>query len=180
MDRFYSPSSPEAQSFRRIETDLFWDSEHGSFTETLMGLCAAYMSLSRFIGGQDLYITPRNRSELFYTLRSYMYDALHNLIAHSRSALRTGGYTRACEIASKSIAAMLATAENTAYLLALHSPTRTTTRAKSTERQASEASQLNTVMFVTLYVADRISERASGSKLPNQAHTSFSHQITRV
>ncbi|KAF8484291.1 hypothetical protein JB92DRAFT_1601161 [Gautieria morchelliformis] len=120
MDRFYAPTSPEAQSFHRISTDYFWDSEHASLTETLMGLYASYAALSRYDSGQDLYIPPRNQGELFSTLRSYSFDAIHNLIAQSRSAMQPGGYRRACEIASKSILSVLAVKDHTAHLLELH------------------------------------------------------------
>ncbi|KAF8592339.1 hypothetical protein K439DRAFT_1378361 [Ramaria rubella] len=126
MDRFYAPTSPEALSFHRISTDHFWDSEHASLTETLMGMCASYAALARFISGQDLYMPPRNRRELFSTLRSYSFDALHNLISHSRSAMQPGGYSRACEIASTSISSVLAVEEHTAHLLELHQHIRPT------------------------------------------------------
>ena len=58
-----------------------------------MGLCASYLALARFMSGQDLYIAPRNKSELSNTLRSYSYDALHNLISQSRRELPPGGYS---------------------------------------------------------------------------------------
>lgn len=58
-----------------------------------MGLCASYVALARFISGQDLYISPRNGVELFQSLRSYSFDALHNLISQSRRELPPGGYT---------------------------------------------------------------------------------------
>jgi len=122
LNRFYAPTSPEATSFNRIETDHFWDTEHGSLIEQLMGFCASYMAVKRFISGQDLYIAPRNRKELFNTLRSYSFDALHNLISHSRTALETGGYSRVCEIALNSVSTRLTIDENTSYLLALHKP----------------------------------------------------------
>lgn len=135
MDRFYAPTSPEAVSFRTIKNDAFWD-DNASRT-TLMGLCASYVALTRFIGGQDLYISPRNGVELFQSLRSYSFDALHNLIAQSRRELPPGGYTMACQVAGDSLLAMLATDGNTSYLLGLHPPT-------PTRRSSSSSSQPET------------------------------------
>lgn len=101
-----------------------------------MGLCASYAALARFISGQDLYIPPRSPRELLNTLRSYSFDALHNLISHSRTAMQPGGYSRvrcrglsppsdtdraqACEIASTSLSTVVAAPEHTTYLLELH------------------------------------------------------------
>lgn len=109
-----------------------------------MGLYASYAALSRYDSGQDLYIPPRSQSELFRTLRSYSFDAIHNLISQSRSAMQPGGYSRvrmispcpvriaenyphlqACEIASKSISSVLAVKEHTTHLLELHQRPRT-------------------------------------------------------
>ncbi|KIJ36523.1 hypothetical protein M422DRAFT_261083 [Sphaerobolus stellatus SS14] len=81
------------------------------------------VALPRFMSGQDLYITPRNGVEFYNTLRSYTFDALHNLISQSRRELPVGGYSLACEVASNSILAMLGTDPNTSYLLSLHPPT---------------------------------------------------------
>jgi hypothetical protein len=130
MDRFYAPTSPEAQSFHRIRyvlpsrhrhrlspflqhrpllglgaclahRDVSYSSHMLSrntysvlATPSLMGLYASYAALSRYDSGQDLYISPRSQSELFSTLRSYSFDAIHNLISQSRSAMQPGGYSR--------------------------------------------------------------------------------------
>ncbi|KIJ56670.1 hypothetical protein M422DRAFT_238284 [Sphaerobolus stellatus SS14] len=135
MDRFYAPSSPEATSFRTVKNDGFWD-ESASQT-TLMGLCASYVALARFMSGQDLYIAPRNGVELYNTLRSYTFDALHNLISQSRRELPVGGYSLACEVASNSILAMLGTDSNTSYLLSLHPPTPYSRRGSSSRSSRS-------------------------------------------
>jgi hypothetical protein len=44
---------------------VFWDANIGP---NEIGLCAAYASLARYVKGEDLYIPPRNETELVQIL----------------------------------------------------------------------------------------------------------------
>ncbi|KAJ7498913.1 hypothetical protein FB451DRAFT_15797 [Mycena latifolia] len=90
--------------------------------------CASYRSFQRYLSGEYLIILPRTPRELESILRRYSTDAIHNAIAKSRSTLETGGYSRVCHLAAKSIQEVLNTGDNMAYLLALHAPTDTSPR----------------------------------------------------
>ncbi|KAG5343115.1 hypothetical protein J132_08471 [Termitomyces sp. J132] len=121
MDKFLGPHSPEATAHIHLSENWFsWDSEHPSINETLVAGCASYRAFDRYLGGADLFLHPRNRTELESILKRYSYDVIHNAIARSRSALQPGGYGRVCHLAEKSIREVLNTADNTSYLLALH------------------------------------------------------------
>lgn len=121
MDHFLAPSTPEALAHSHLTENVFnWDTEHLSTDETLLAGCASYQAFNRYLGGTDLFLLPRSRSELESILRRYSYDAIHNAIAKSRSTLERGGYSRACHLAEKSIEGVLNTGDNVETLLALH------------------------------------------------------------
>jgi len=121
MDHFLAPSTPEALAHSHLTENVFnWDTEHPSTDETLLAGCASYQAFNRYLGGTDLFLLPRSRSELESILRRYSYDAIHNAIAKSRSTLQRGGYSRACHLAEKSIESVLSTGDNVETLLALH------------------------------------------------------------
>jgi len=121
MDRFLAPSTPEALAHSHFTENFFyWDLEHPSMDETLLAGCASYQAFNRYLGGTDLFLLPRSRSELESVLRRYSYDAIHNAIAKSRSTLERGGYSRACALAEKSIQGVLDTGDNVETLLTLH------------------------------------------------------------
>lgn len=94
-----------------------WEEEHPSLNEMLIALCASYQALARYISGADIYLMPRSVADLesklcvlclCFTLlrwcadtacctryrRRYAYDAIHNMIAQSKSPLERGGYSR--------------------------------------------------------------------------------------
>lgn len=120
MDRFYSQNTPEYRAHARIRDDALWECEQSSFNETLIALGAAYQALARYIGGADIYLMPRSAAELESKLRRYVYDAVHNTIAQSKSPLEVGGYSRVLSIAEQSIRSVLTTGSNTQDLLNLH------------------------------------------------------------
>ncbi|THV08538.1 hypothetical protein K435DRAFT_708402 [Dendrothele bispora CBS 962.96] len=123
MDKFLAPHSPEAVAHSYFCENYFnWDATQTSFDEALVAGCASYRAFDRYLSGADLFILPRNRSELESILRRYSYDAIHNAIARSRSTLETGGYSRVCHLAEKSIRDVLNTGDNTSVLLSLHCP----------------------------------------------------------
>ncbi|EIW85228.1 hypothetical protein CONPUDRAFT_98095 [Coniophora puteana RWD-64-598 SS2] len=125
MDRFFAPNTTEAMAFNHLSENWFnWDTDHSSFNETLIAGCASYQAFSRYLSGSDIFIFPRSRSELEGVLRRYSYDSIHNSIARSRSTLERGGYSRACHLAEQSIRNVLNQNDNTAALLAMHSPQR--------------------------------------------------------
>ncbi|KIY71418.1 hypothetical protein CYLTODRAFT_418810 [Cylindrobasidium torrendii FP15055 ss-10] len=122
MDRFYNSSSPEFIAYTTLtEHGPTWDSDY-AVDEALLGACVAYMALSRYVSGADLFILPRISSEVHTILRRYTYDAIHNMIAKSRSTLQPGGYSRVCQLADQSVRTMLNRNGNASFLLALHSP----------------------------------------------------------
>jgi hypothetical protein len=41
-----------------------WDAEHPSMDESLLAGCASYQAFNRYLGGMDLFLLPRSRSEL--------------------------------------------------------------------------------------------------------------------
>jgi len=121
MDHFLAPSTPEALAHNHLTENFFtWDTEHPSMDETLLAGCASYQAFNRYLGGTDIFLLPRSRSELESILRRYSYDAIHNAIAKSRSTLERGGYSRACNLAEKSIEDVLNRSDNVEILLALH------------------------------------------------------------
>lgn len=122
MDRFLAPHSPEALAHGYLtELGSPWDADL-SLDEALVAGCAAYQALDRYLGGADIFILPRSRTELDNVLRRYSYDAIHNTIAKSRSTLQLGGYSRVCNLAEQSIRDVLNTGNNAEILLALHLP----------------------------------------------------------
>lgn len=120
MDRYYAPHTPEARAHSHIQENTHWEADQHSLNETLIALSASYQALSRYIGGDDIYLMPRSTSELESKLRRYAYDAIHNMIAQSKSPLERGGYSRVCNAAEQSIRSVLSTNNNAADLLALH------------------------------------------------------------
>ncbi|KII95199.1 hypothetical protein PLICRDRAFT_149711 [Plicaturopsis crispa FD-325 SS-3] len=133
MDRFLAPNTYEALAHHHLTENWFnWDTEHPSLDETLIAGCASYQAFNRYLEGADLFLMPRSRSELERVLRRYAYDAIHNTIAKARSTLQTGGYSRICALAEKSIKDVLSESDNTPFLLAMHNPP-----AESTARDRS-------------------------------------------
>ncbi|KZV72169.1 hypothetical protein PENSPDRAFT_552844, partial [Peniophora sp. CONT] len=123
MDRFLAPHSPEALAHLHVtENGYSWDMDHASPPEQIIAHCASYKALDRYLSGRDLVILPRNRRELEGVLHRYCYDAIHNIIAKTRSSLLEGGYSRICYLAEASIHRMLDTRDNAAVLLSLHRP----------------------------------------------------------
>ncbi|KAF9568891.1 hypothetical protein CPC08DRAFT_603320, partial [Agrocybe pediades] len=123
MDRLLAPHSPEAAAHNYLSENYFdWHTDHPSVDESLVSGCASYRAFDRYLGGNDLFLVPRTRSELESVLRRYAYDAIHNAIASSRSQLQTGGYSRICHLAEESIRDVLDTGDNAEILLALHRP----------------------------------------------------------
>ncbi len=84
MDRFFAPHSPEAVAhhhlssvhfllcfvaayiliFFRSENVFSWDTEHPDLNENNVAGFASYQAFTRYLGGADLYLLPRSRSEL--------------------------------------------------------------------------------------------------------------------
>ncbi|KAF9534316.1 hypothetical protein CPB83DRAFT_844039 [Crepidotus variabilis] len=123
LDKYLAPTTPEATANNHLtENWPSWTTDQPSVDEALISGCASYRAFDRYIGGKDLFLLPRTRSELESVLRRYAYDAIHNAIAISRSPLQTGGYSRVCNLAEKSIRAVLNTADNADNLLELHRP----------------------------------------------------------
>ncbi|PFH52735.1 hypothetical protein AMATHDRAFT_56110 [Amanita thiersii Skay4041] len=121
MDRFLAPHTPEALAHSLITQNWHhWSVEYPSLAETLIAGCASYGALDRYLSGADLVLLPRTRSELESILRRYCYDAIHNAISISRVPLESGGYSRICHLAEKSIRDVLDTKDNVKILLALH------------------------------------------------------------
>ncbi|KAG8952657.1 hypothetical protein FRC04_004019 [Tulasnella sp. 424] len=87
MDRYFSTSSPEYKAHAHVADYVFWDA---NITAKDIGLCAAYASLQRFVKGEDLYIPPRNVTELQAVLRNYSDHVVNSLCSQvvSRVALR--------------------------------------------------------------------------------------------
>ncbi|KAF8165336.1 hypothetical protein B0H34DRAFT_234252 [Crassisporium funariophilum] len=124
MDKLLAPHTPEATAHNHlIENWPSWHTDQPSVDESLISGCASYRAFDRYLSGKDLFLLPRTRAELESILRRYSYDAIHNAIASSRSPLQTGGYSRVCHLAEKSIRAVLNTSDNVNILLALHRPT---------------------------------------------------------
>jgi len=121
MDRFLSPSSPEALAHSHLtENWVAWDIEHPALDETLIAGCAAYKAFARYLSGRDLFILPRTRGELVSVLNRYAKDSIHNTISGARNGLQPGGYTRIIQLAHKSILRVLDTDDNASVLLSLH------------------------------------------------------------
>ncbi|KAF9055286.1 hypothetical protein BDZ89DRAFT_975670 [Hymenopellis radicata] len=122
MDRFFGPTSAETVAYNYItDNGSHWDIE-SSINETHLAGCVAYQALDRYLKGADLFILPRSRTELESIFRRYTYDAVHNMIAKSRSTLQPGGYSRVCHLAEKSLRDVLNSGDNCTRLLALHTP----------------------------------------------------------
>jgi len=138
MDRFLAPHTPEALAHTHL-TEHWNDWETDSLS-TLVARGASYQAFSRYLAGADLFLLPRTRSELESILRRYSYDAIHNVVAKTRSTstLERGGYSRACHLAEESIRAVLNTGDNVDILLALHIPPNET-NAHDRERSATRA-----------------------------------------
>ncbi|KAJ3510990.1 hypothetical protein NLJ89_g4364 [Agrocybe chaxingu] len=123
MDKLLAPHTHEATAHHHLtENWPTWHTDQPSVDESLISGCASYRAFDRYLGGKDLFLLPRSRSELESVLRRYAYDAIHNAIASSRSTLQTGGYSRVCHLAEKSIRDVLNTGDNVDILLALHRP----------------------------------------------------------
>ncbi|KAF7292469.1 hypothetical protein HMN09_01231000 [Mycena chlorophos] len=125
MERLCGEDSLEKRAHLRAMEDGI-EEEHGGIDERILGYTAAYSGFERYLSGQNLFILPRTRSQLESTIRRYSTDAVHNAISKSRSTFSPGGYSRCMNLAADSIRAVLDTADNAAYLLALHSPQDTT------------------------------------------------------
>ncbi|KAF8812425.1 hypothetical protein BYT27DRAFT_7182862 [Phlegmacium glaucopus] len=121
MDKLLAPNTPEATAHNHIAENSFtWHTDQPSVDESLISGCASYRAFERYLSGTDLFLLPRTPAELESILRRYSYDAIHNAIASSRSPLQTGGYSRICHLAEKSIRDVLNTGDNANILLALH------------------------------------------------------------
>ncbi|KAG8906573.1 hypothetical protein FRC01_007958 [Tulasnella sp. 417] len=121
MDRYFSTSSPEYKAHAHVGDYVFWDA---NITAQDIGLCAAYASLQRFVKGEDLYIPPRNVSELQAILRNYSDHVVNSLCSQvvSRVALRNAnGWAVARAQSARSLAAVLSKDDNLERLVALHS-----------------------------------------------------------
>ncbi|KAL0579695.1 hypothetical protein V5O48_002325 [Marasmius crinis-equi] len=134
IDNFLAPHTPEAVAHSQFTEQWHGISDH--IDETLVAGCASYRAFDRYLSGADLFILPRTRTELESVLKRYAYDAIHNTIARSRSTLQTGGYSRVCLLAEKSIRAVLDTGDNTGKLLAMH-PNPTPSRSSFSRRNAN-------------------------------------------
>ncbi|KAG9050544.1 hypothetical protein FS837_004728 [Tulasnella sp. UAMH 9824] len=121
MDRYFSTSSAEFKAHAHVADYVFWDA---NITAQDIGLCAAYASLQRFVKGEDLYIPPRNVTELQAILRNYSDHVVNSLCSQvvSRVALRnSNGWAVARAQSARSLAAVLSKADNAERLVALHS-----------------------------------------------------------
>ncbi|QRW01816.1 hypothetical protein RhiLY_00813 [Ceratobasidium sp. AG-Ba] len=145
IDRFYPSSSPEAVAHAYIKEHLWHDP---TITIDTVGLCASYAGSSahsanfsplRYIAGEDLYVPPRNETELNFILyvpkssdgisppnsphsKRYTTDVLHSLVSQARdSELRTM-LPKARRIAASSLDAILSNPEHLESLLVRHSP----------------------------------------------------------
>ncbi|KAH6914885.1 hypothetical protein BKA70DRAFT_558105 [Coprinopsis sp. MPI-PUGE-AT-0042] len=119
MDRIIAPDSREANANSYFAESWYYNDP---LDEALLASCASYKAFERYVGGQDLLLLPRSPKELESILRRYAHDAIHNTIAQARSHLRTGGYSRMCHLAEKSIREVLNTGSNIQILLELHRP----------------------------------------------------------
>ncbi|KAB5595594.1 hypothetical protein CTheo_1055 [Ceratobasidium theobromae] len=119
MDRYFPTESPEAVAHAYIKDHLWHDP---TITVDTIGRCAAYAALSRYVIGEDLYVPPRNPSELDYILKRYTTDVLHSLVSQARdSDLRTM-LPKARQVAASSLNAVLRNSELCESLLVRHSP----------------------------------------------------------
>ncbi|ELU45849.1 hypothetical protein AG1IA_00136 [Rhizoctonia solani AG-1 IA] len=86
------------------------------------GSLHSFVALSRYVVGEDLYVPPRNASELDYILKRYTTDVLHSLVSQARdSELRTA-LPKARQIAASSLSTVLQNSELLESLLIRHSP----------------------------------------------------------
>ncbi|KAF5333354.1 hypothetical protein D9611_002602 [Ephemerocybe angulata] len=123
MDKFLGPHTHEANAHNHFLENWFnWHTDHPHMDEALLSGCATYRAFQRYLSGDDIYILPRNKFELESILRRYAVDAIHNAISQSRSPMQTGGYSRICHQAEKSIRDVMHTDNNVQILLALHRP----------------------------------------------------------
>ncbi|KAJ1308643.1 hypothetical protein OPQ81_004337 [Rhizoctonia solani] len=119
MDHYFPAESPEAIAHAYIKDHLWHDP---TITIDTIGRCAAYAALLRYVVGEDLYVPPRNASELDYILKRYTTGVLHSLVSQARdSELRTG-LPKARQIAAASLNSILQNSELLESLLARHSP----------------------------------------------------------
>ncbi|CAE6439472.1 hypothetical protein ACGC1H_000792 [Rhizoctonia solani] len=119
MDYYFPTASPEAVAHAYIKDHLWHDP---TITVETIGRCAAYAALSRFVVGDDLYVPPRNASELDHILKRYTTDVLHSLVSQARdSELRTA-LPKARQIAASSLNTVLRNSELLESLLIRHSP----------------------------------------------------------
>ncbi|CAE6455472.1 unnamed protein product [Rhizoctonia solani] len=119
MDRYFPAESREAAAQAYIKDHLWHDP---TITVETIGQCAAYAALSRYVVGEDLYVPPRNASELDYILKRYTTDVLHSLVSQARdSELRTA-LPKARQIAASSLNTVLRNSELLESLLVRHSP----------------------------------------------------------
>ncbi|GAB1520068.1 hypothetical protein RhiTH_003141 [Rhizoctonia solani] len=128
MDCYFPTESSEAVAHAYIKDHLWHDP---TITIETIGRCAAYAALSRYVVGEDLYVPPRNASELDYILaletdpsyrKRYTTDVLHSLVSQARdSELRTA-LPKARQIAASSLSTVLQNSELLESLLIRHSP----------------------------------------------------------
>ncbi|CAE6461623.1 unnamed protein product [Rhizoctonia solani] len=141
MDRYFPAESREAAAQAYIKDHLWHDP---TITVETIGQCAAYAALSRYVVGEDLYVPPRNASELDYILKRYTTDVLHSLVSQARdSELRTA-LPKARQIAASSLNTVLRNSELLESLLVRHSPPENDVVALPARQIA--ASSLNTVL----------------------------------
>ncbi|KAG8855831.1 hypothetical protein FRB96_006653 [Tulasnella sp. 330] len=124
MDAYYPTSSAEYQAHVLIAEGVWWNPEIGPVD---IGLCAAYAALSRYVKGEDLYLPPRNSSELQSILRSYSDHVINSLFSQIRSWARSdyrtpAAYATAREQCAKSLRAILSQSNAISKLIDLHSP----------------------------------------------------------
>ncbi|KAG9026276.1 hypothetical protein FRB95_009034 [Tulasnella sp. JGI-2019a] len=86
MDSYYPTSSAEYKAHILIAEGVWWNPEIGPVD---IGLCAAYAALSRYVKGEDLYLPPRNTSELQAILRSYSDHVIISLFSQIRGWARS-------------------------------------------------------------------------------------------
>jgi len=122
MDKYFPQDTREALANAQVDESRWDDQPDQSAIETLIGLSASYRALARYVSGADLYMIPRNASDLLSLLTSYSRDAIHTTISQMRTEIQPGGYGRVCDIARVSLRNAVNADDNTSLLLALHRP----------------------------------------------------------
>ncbi|KAF8974553.1 hypothetical protein BDZ97DRAFT_1911726 [Flammula alnicola] len=150
MDRLLAPHSPEATPTTTLGMFLLsvppvpFSGHATSLTHPELTCLSSSCSENTFSWHTDQPSVDETRSELESILRRYAYDAIHNAIASSRSQLQTGGYSRVCHLAEKSIRDVLNTSDNVNILLALHRPAGDSPNSSNHDAEENNSTRITT------------------------------------